>query len=263
MQKTKVDISTQNFDYYFANGVKDLSVKDKSEIPRDFVFSLFRSSGVLKPDSFHKVNFLERTFILWKVIKKRFFIVFEDEKKGMSTGEFIQFKKALKEKDYGQEQVGILKSTGTFILADKDLCDTFAYGNRLSNSPAYNYLNKVKVLSPNKVDQFNDELAYMNKFISHYEANRKKLVVSAGFEMGEWLVLTYLYHGEPMPSSPIYKEVYRYSYNSSAKKVKQAFSVLQQKGYIEKIGVSKGTNLRITPLGRQLVNELMIKFVAI
>ena len=85
--------------------------------------------------------------------------------------------------------------------------------------------------------------------------------METGLTMAEWLVLTYLYNGEEMLGSIIYKEKFRYSYNSSSTKIKVSFGTLQNKGYIIKHGKNSGSRLQITPLGKDKVNEVMSKYV--
>jgi hypothetical protein len=248
---TRFGIDCENFNLYFEKLIPSLSQPAKESLPKDVLFKMRK----------HRLGFFAKLFFLWKCFNKRIWIVVEDEDTGLSIDQFLLLKKNLKAKEKGVPKAEGFISTATFITASKELGDTFDYFNGICVSPAYHFLQRAKNQPVNKVAEYHDQLTEICRFLTHYESNRKKITTDTKLQMAEWLVLIYLYHGNEMLCSPIYKSVYRYSYNSSQTKIKLAFSTLQIRKYIEKIGIKKGTKFKITPLGRSTVNDIMSRFV--
>jgi hypothetical protein len=149
---------------------------------------------------------------------------------------------------------------GTVVFANKELSECCAYLNRLSSSPAYNYLIKGKNNIPCPTAERNKEMAYICRFLVEYEKNKKTWVAAYGISIPEWLVLIYLYHGKEIIGSPIYKEVYRRAYQSSPTKLRGCFSTLQNKKFIQKTGTGKGAMMSITPLGKDTVDGILTRY---
>jgi hypothetical protein len=258
--KTLFDIGSENFDYYFFNQLQNISPKAKDELPRDISFKLFRGGGKVNATNSSKLNVVSKIFILWKCLKKKWWLFVEDEENGMSTEEFIKLREAAKKRDYSSEKASSLISSGTFVLASKELATNLSYLNYLSNSPAYNYISKNKNKVENKADEWNDRMTYIVKFFRWYEANKKVWVSQYGISIPEWYVLLYLYDGREVFGSPIHKEFYRRTYQSSPTKIKRCFGVLQTKGLISKTGDGRGAKLRITALGVDRVNTILTNY---
>jgi hypothetical protein len=98
--KTLFDIGSENFDYYFFNQLQNISPKAKDELPRDISFKLFRGGGKVNATNSSKLNVVSKIFILWKCLKKKWWLFVEDEENGMSTEEFIKLREAAKKRDY-------------------------------------------------------------------------------------------------------------------------------------------------------------------
>lgn len=260
MIKTRFDLDCENFDYYFASIVPTLTPLQKEKLPRDITFKLFRKGGDFNTTSSSKLGFIAKLVILWKCLRKRIWIVVEDEENGLSVDQFLELREAEKKKDYSIERASGFIASATFITANKELGDTFAYLNLLSTSPAYNYLMKGKNKIPNKTKEWVDQMAYICRFLTCYEGNKKRVVSETGMTPPEWYILISIYHGKLVKSSSIWKETFRYSYQNSRGKMKAAFIPLQNKGYIEKDGAKSATHFRITPLGREIVNDILAKY---
>jgi hypothetical protein len=258
--KTIFDIDCQELDLFFAHEIEKISPTAKEDIPRDIAFKLFRGGGKFNTKSTSRLGFLAKLYILWKCLKKRWWIVIEDEDNGMTPGQFIELRKAYKKRDYGSEQAQTLVSSGSLIMADKELCATFAYLNRLSVSPAYNYLIKGKNKTSSPTAEWGNQMKYICSVFARYEANKKSWVSGIGVSIPEWLVLLYLYPGKEVVGSPIYKEFYKRAYQSSPTKLRRCFGVLQSKGLVQKTGEGKGARLSITALGIDTVNRILTKF---
>jgi len=261
MPKLQFDLSCDNFDYFFEREAGLMAENQKELLPKELLYKVFSKGQRVNSKSTRKLSFLAKIFILFKCLRKRVIILVEDDAEGMNEEDFFKWKKLTSKQDYGQDNSGKLIAQASFALGNKELCDTFHRLNQLSVSKSYAYLSNSKNKDYTKPAQWLDAMNYINRFISHYEANRKRITMQTGLSMGEWLVLTHLYHGSLVDSAPIHKEHYRYSYNTSATKIKIAFGNLQTKGYIEKTGATVSTKLRITALGKDKVNDIMSKFV--
>lgn len=260
-QKTLFDIDCEQMDLYFAHEIEKISPMAKSELPKDVSFKMFRGGGKFRSSSTSRLGFLAKLYILWKALNKRWWIVIEDEQSGITPGQFMELRKAYKKRDYGPEQASVLKSSGSLVLANKELGDTLTYLNRLSASGAYNYLMKDKNAPKSKTAEDNKERVYVARFLGNYEANKKGIASSAGLLMPELYVLLTLFDGKDVPTSSIYKEKFKRAYQSSPNKIKMAFSTLQARGLVVKTGVIRGATLQITSSGKALLNDILEKFV--
>lgn len=260
MIKTRFDIESENLDLYFASIVPTLTGPQKEKLPRDVSFKLFRKGGEYNTTSSSKLGFIARLVILWKCLRKRIFIVVEDDETGLSLEDYVKLRDAIKKQDVSTERASGWIASGTFITGSKELCDTFSYLNLLSASPAYNYLLRSKNKIPNKTAEWKTQMAYITKFLVYYESNKKKWVSEIGLQPQEWYVLLCLYPGNEVVSSSIYKETFRYAYQSSRGKIKAAFSTLQIRGYVTKTGHIKGAKLKITPMGTDIVSKILSNY---
>ncbi len=260
--KTKWDVSNENFDYFFANQSKMMTESQRLSLPKDLYFKLFKRGGDVNSESTYKLSFLAKIFILIKALRKRVFILVEDEN-GMTEEEYFKYREMLFKHKYTISSSDELITDSVFVLANKDVMDTYSRLNRLSTSNAYNYLIKSKnsVRLRSKQSDYVTQVNYICKMLAFYESNRKRIAMQMGLEFTEWLVLIYLFHGGMVKGSDIYKSWYKHSYNSSSRKIKQAFGTLQIRGFVNKIGESRGAKLEITALGRDKVIDIMDKFV--
>lgn len=259
--KTRWNIENENFDHFFHKESSLMSEKQRLSLPKELYFKLFKRGGAVDTTSTYKLSFLAKLFILIKALRKRVFILIEDEN-GMNEEKFLEYREMLKKYKYDVTSAENLITDSVFVLANKDVMDTYSHLNRLSISGSYNYLIKAKN-SPvkTKTAEYIKQINYIAKCFSFYESNRKRITMQMGIDFSEWLVLIHIFHGGHVQSSSIYKSWYRYSYNSSATKIKTAFSSLQMRGFITKIGERSNAKLEITALGRDKVCEIMDRFV--
>lgn len=258
--KTLFDIDCEALDLFFVNEIEKISITAKSDLPRDVAFKMFRGGGKFKTNSTSKLGFLAKLYILWKAINKRWFVVIEDEDRGMTPGQFMELRKAYKKKDYTVEQARTLVTSGTFVLANKELADCCSYLNRLSTSGAYNYLMKAKNMPANKVDEENNKVAYITKFLVFWEGNKKTIVSKTGLGVPEIYVLLALYSGKETQGATLYHDVFKRAYQSSPNKIKAAFRTLQAKGYILKHGGTSAATMQITASGRDILRSILDKY---
>lgn len=257
--KTKWDIDNENFNFFFHKLSALMTEKQREVLPKDLYFKLFKRGGAYDTTSTNKLLFLAKAFILLKSLKKRMVIMFEDDDEGMNEEQYFKYKKLLSKRQFSVSEAENLIEDSVFVLGNKELFDTHSKLNELSCSPAYNYLIKQKNPTPNKVTQHREEQDYVAKFLTNYESNRKRIHMNSGLNMSEWLVLLALYHGNETPGSKLYGEIYKHSFNSSKTKIKVAYGTLERRGFLEKIGKWKWMKLRITPLGRDKITEIITK----
>lgn len=261
MSKLLFDISSENFNNYFEKETSEMTESQKELLPKELLFRLYAKGGRVNVKETAKMGFLAKIFVLFKALRKRVIIIVEDANNSMTVEEFFEWKKETDKQVYSQDSAAKLISNAHFVLGTKELCDVFHRLNGLSGSPMYTYLSNAKSKDYTKPEQWLTAMNGVVRFIAQYEANRKKITMQTGLTMADWLVLIYLYHGDLVLGSPIYKEFYKYSFNSSQSKIRAAFRILQERSYVEKIGNTNGAKIRITPLGKDKVNEVMKKFV--
>jgi len=259
------DLQNENFDLYVANTLSDMTEYERNLLPTKLMLKICTKTGIFNAKKANKMSFFEKIYALWKAKGRRFYIVIEDEENGLSHQEFQELreniaktKKTQKKMDDPFEKA---KIENFFLLGSKELCDTFSYMNKINCSPFFNYLLKIKNSPTSKIAQYKQEMNYIMRFVCQYEAQKKKLHSQLKITMSEMLVLLYLYEGQPMVSSTIHNSVFKYCYQSSATKIKLAFSSLQQRGLIVKTGKFSNSKLAITELGKEKINELILKMV--
>jgi len=260
--KQKWDIDNENFNYFFAKEAALMSESQRFLLPKDLYFKLFNRGGAVDSKSHFKLSFIAKLFILIKALRKRVFILIEDEN-GMDEEQYFEYKKLLKKHQYTVSSAEGIITDSVFVLANRDVMDTYSHLNRLSVSPAYSYLvrSKNRESIKTKTTEYINQINYVTKMLSYYESNRKNIHMKTGINFPEWLVLIHIFHGEIVKSSDIYQKWYKFSFNSSAVKIKLAFSSLQRSGYVKKIGERSNAKLEITALGRDKVCEIMDKLV--
>jgi len=261
MSKLLFDISSENFDGFFEKEAEGMTEAQKEILPKELLFKLYAKGGRVNAKETAKMSFLSKLFVLFKVFRKKIIIIIEDANNSMTVEEFFEWKKETDKQVYSQDSANKLISNTHFVLGNKELCDTFHRLNGLSASPMYSYLIGAKNKDYTQPQKWLDAMDYICRNLSHYEANRKKIAMQQGLSMAEWLVLIHLYSGNLVKGSTIYKSHYKYTYNTSSRRIKGAFSVLQSKGFIEKVGVTSDAKIRITALGKDKTNEILKKLV--
>lgn len=255
----KYDIQNDNFDYYFLEQAAKMGENQRELLPRELLFKIFNKGYRINTKSSYKLSFEEKLFVLLKGLNKKWVLIIEDELNGMSEEEYFKFKKLLKKREYNESNAGQLN--GTFVLGTSELVDTFYKLNSLSTSPAYNYLTKVRTKNYLQPEEYKRNMKFLAAWVSNYDSKRKKIIIEGGISVAEWIVLCHLYEGDEKNGSLIYLEKFKYSYNTSSTKIKEAFGTLQNKGFIIKYGKGKGTKLQITANGKAKINGIFEKYL--
>jgi hypothetical protein len=258
MSKPSSDIQSDNMDLYFAREVMAMTETQRREIPSNMLFKIFDQRGQFKHAGASKLSFVDKLMILQRGLRKSVFIVIEDEF-GESVQEFLQLRKELRTRKFNPEQIEHMN--GTFVPGGYELINTLALMSDVSRSPMYNYLNKIKNIPRNRVDEWVDQMVYITKFIVRFEGNKKKWMAETGLNIQEFLILISLYDGETVPSVNMVRETYKNSLYMGSTRMKSAFGTLQTKKLVVKYGVSKGAKMRITPTGKDIINRVMLKII--
>jgi hypothetical protein len=253
--RSKFNIESDNFELYFEKQLATITDAGREAIPKDLV--LFKADGSIRHANVRKLDYQAKLYILWRCLKKRVWIVAENEEDGLSVEDFVKLREAIKRRDLGSKKSDDLTTQATFVTGSRDLCDMFNYLRQLSASPAYNYLNKYKNFKSTKTSTQVREMNYIIRFLRHYEGQKKKWNTEKNLSMPEWYVLIFLYDKDYALGSQMYRETYLRAYQSSPKKIKAAFRSLQSRGLILKHGLNSGARMQITPMGRDLVNYIL------
>lgn len=257
----KFNIENTNFDYFFLEQSAGMSETQKERLPRELLYKVFVKGFRVNSKSVNKLSFMAKLYILVRSLNKRWIVMVEDDEKGMNEEEFFKWKDLTKRRNYTSDSATDLISEGEFVLGSSELFDTFHKLNSLSVSPAYNYIQKIKNRETLMPDEYVRNMRGLINWVNNYEAMRKKLVMESGITMAEWITLTYLYDGKEKTGRVLYTEKFRYSYNTSATKIKLSFGTLQNKGLITKYGNGQGCKLQITALGKDKVSSVTSKYL--
>lgn len=260
MEKVKLDIVSENFDQFFHKTCSNMSPEERAGIPIDIFRRLFNKNGKeMTLRTMERTGFLAKILILVKALKRRVFILVEgSESEGaMNIKDFVNYRAAAKEKDFGESKARELVTHGHFVVGDKELIDSMAYLNMLSAGPAYHFLTKLKNGKRGSFTEWQDQRGYVTKFILNYESNKKKWLKQFDISMSEFLVLMYGYKGNNFVGSEMYNGALVHAHYSSGADIRHALSSLRHRNYISKEGVSSNASFRITPLGKHLVDEIL------
>lgn len=259
--KSIFDISCENLDLYFDRHLPLLTPEAKDGLPQDIIFKIFRKGGVYNSKSTSKLSFLAKLYIMIRSLKKRWYLVIEDEENGIGLDQFKDLNKAVKQREYSVPDAERFLATGSLILANTELSDTFSHLNRLGMSAAANYLLKSKNPVKNHVTESEKAAEYVVRFLKHWEGGKKDLVSKSGLNIPEILVLLALYQGNEVQGATLYNGVYKRAYQSSPGKIKTAFGSLQKREYIIKHGGTSAAMMQITALGRDVLRGILDKYV--
>lgn len=257
----KFDLQHENFDYFFLEQAGKMGESQKELLPKELLYKVFIKGHRVNSKSTSKLNFFEKLFVLIRALNKRYTIVIEDDEQGMTEEEYFKYRDLTKRRNYTSELAGKFISEGNFVLANSELFDTFHKLNCLSVSKAYNYAQKTKTKNYLKPDDYKIGMKFLTSLINNYESKKKKMIMESGITMAEWITLTYLYDGEEKNGSLLYLDIFKYSYNTSSRKIRVSFKTLQDKKFIVKYGTGKGTKLQITSLGKDKISRIIEKYV--
>lgn len=240
--------------------MEGITENGKAAIPKDVATRIFRIDGSLFSGRVRNLGFLTKVWILWRALRKRVFIIVENEETGIGLEEFVELREAIKRRDFGLKKAEGLSTQATFVTGNKELCDTMNYLNGLSASPAYNYLTKTKNFVSTKSAEHRRHMDYIVRFLRFYEGNKRKWVQEKNLHMPEFLVLLYLYDKDAVNGSEMWKDAYKFTFHGSPSMIKNACVSLQHKGLILKHNTGSAAKMQITPMGTDIMNYILNKY---
>lgn len=256
----KVDLNSENFDLYFYHQLEKMTPSGKEKLPKEIVMSLWKKDGKINKAGFRKYNFIHRAYILWLAANKHVMIIVRDDEGGFSSEQFVEYHNHLNKKNWSVDAAGKFSMDPNFVLGNNDLCDAIGYLNHLCGSPAFNYIHKLRYPIPNRMVEWKEKMIEFVRVLRTWEGNKKRWINELNVGVPEVYVLICLYGEGDVAGSTIYKDTFKRAFQSSPHKIKVSFGVLQNKGYIERIGVRKYAKFRITALGIEILNKILVKY---
>jgi len=263
MKLPKYDFVSDNFVNYFLAQIKGLTSSQKEKIPEVLRLKLYSKSDNEKfvVGRSNSLTIFQRLFILWRVMRKKIYIVIEDEDNGLSIEDFIKAKEWGEGRTVNEDRAGWLISQGHFVLGNKDLCEAFHYMQMISVSSAYKYLLTLKNLKPTKYHNYKVETDYIHSLIMNYESRKKLISRNAGVTVPEWYVLLYFSDGKEKGASSIYTGQYFNSHNASRMQLLNAIKSMVDRGFLTKYGKTFKATYIISPYGLDKLYEITSKYV--
>lgn len=255
----KFDIQDENFNAYFEKVCASMSTEQKAELPEQLSNKLFIRRGLFNRKSTKRIGFLGKMFILFTAMRKRVFVIVEDDQ-GMDIQTFRKYKSnARANNEYTLTEAGQMIMHTAFVLGSPEVMNSIGYLNGISASSAYNYLVGAKN-HKTKVGQISAERDYINRFINCYESNKKKWAKEFGVSMSEFLILTFLYDGREIQAMYLYNSAFKSAYHGGGSKIRAALCSLKDRGYILRQGEGKDSRTLITIEGKAIVDKILDKY---
>jgi|JI10StandDraft_1071094.scaffolds.fasta_scaffold05061_19 hypothetical protein len=253
------DIQNDNFELFFEKQLEGITEAGKQALPTNLIGKLFyvTDQKTINRNQIRRIPFLGKLWILYRSLKKRIWIVVENEETGLSMEDFVALREAMKKRDFGQKKAEGMMTNATFVTGSKELGEYLDYMNYLSASPVYRYLNGYRNFKKTNPAEYKDQMDFIVRMMRHYEGNKTRWMEEKGLTLPEYYVLLYLYDKEFVKGTEMYKNTFRRANSSSPYSIRAAWSTLSSKGLIIKSGSRKGMKLRISPMGVELINYIL------
>lgn len=256
------DIQNDNFELFFEKQLEGITEAGKQALPTHLIGKLFyvTDDQKINRSQLRRIPFLGKLWILYRSLKKRIWIVVENEETGLSMEDFVALREAMKKRDFGQKKAEGLMTNSTFVTGSKELGEYLDYMNYLSASPIYRYLNGYRNFKKTDTAEYKDQMDFIVRMMRFYEGNKTRWMDEKGINIPEYYVLLYLYDKEFVKGAEMYKSTFKRGINSSGYAIRTAWGTLSSKGLIVKSGTGKGLKLRISPMGIELINYVLTRY---
>lgn len=252
------DIQNDNFELFFEKQLEGITESGRAVLTKIMDGKLYQADEkTVRKSQIRKTPFLAKLWILYRALKKRVWIVVENEETGLSMEDFVALREAIKKRDFGQKRAEGLMTNATFVTASKDLGEYLDYMAHLSSSPIYRYLNGYRDFKKTNTSEYKDQMDFIVKMIRFYEGNKTRWLEEKRITLSEYYVLLYLYDKEFVKGSDMYKNAFRRASGTSAYSIRTAWGTLSAKGLIVKSGTKRSMRMRITPMGTELINYVL------
>lgn len=256
-KKNQTSIENENFNFWFANLAAEMTEVEQLRVPPIFLEKLFRMNGKFNVTS-DKMKFLDKLYILHRALRKKIFVVIEDES-GIGVEDFLRLNKEWKPETYEDTD---RKIDVCFVLSNKELADGFSAMNHRDVSPAYNYFLKSKNTAPSQIAHFNRQMSYLGKTVAWYEGRKRKMMAEYGLTLQQWYILTYICDGKDYEFKNLYEDVFAYGIGSTQPMMYTGLTALRKKGLVERFGETHNSKIRITARGKDFTQTILHKYFA-
>ena len=259
MSAKQFDIRCENFYEYFAQECNKMLPEQKAKVISSGVHRLFTGKGKVNEKEMASIGMLGQMYILYRVLKKEVFILVADEG-GIDPKKFMELAKRKKNLVPTLEDAQELIASGMFVLSGEDLVKTMTQMHNTAASSAYNYLKKARTLAKSKSGEWRESMEYIVRFLITYENYKTVWCKDMDIDFPEFAVLLCLYDGREIAGSKIYKHIMRNKFVKNGSSIRIAFLKLFNKGFISKRGATYSMVIRITALGMEVVDNIILKY---
>lgn len=210
----------------------------------------------------NRLTFFEKLFVLFRAFNKTIYLVAKDEKEGLTPEQFCKWDEEEKKRAYNTENSNDLVMRAGFVLGDRDVCNGLLFQRNLGATSLFKYLsNYHKNKSGPKPYNTRDAMQDICKMLMHYEGLKKKMLKELAITIPEWYTLLHFANGEEKSGLLVYSGVFAHAANSSRPQLHRAMRRLVDDGYLQKFKKTNGATYRITPLGIDLLQRALSKYV--
>jgi len=254
----KTGIEHENFDRYFIQRAKLMSESEKVKIPKTFLDRLFTRRGNV---STRRITFFQKIYILLKAFGTNTYILIRDPE-GSTPEEFMKLLKDAKSKKFDDIAISErMIASGVFVLSSAEMIDTIANLNYKNVSPAYNYILRLKNAGKKNFYKYKKEANFVSEMLVQYESTKAHIAKLKNLHHAEWYTLIWLYNGKEKIGSETYLNIFKGAFMAKQRTFNTAYNKLIDKGLIERVGRNKTAKYRITPLGIDMVNDLLSNYI--
>ncbi len=255
-----LDIYVPNFDHTLVQKLENMQPEERELIPNQLKFKIFKNGKA----SVEKMNFTEKMYLLSVCFKETIIIATMAEDGGLGVNEFKKVFDAQKGKIKNSELLEDDNIKTLFVQSDKELMRAWQYLNHVKCSEIFNL---VKGSHPNNISKkeakfnaYNRNLANLMRLFTHYESNKKNVIINFKLSVPKLYALLYFFEGEKF-GKDFYNYAFRHSYTSNKGDLSAALTDLFRDGYLTRRGNRQQLKYSITSKGIELVTRVMNKLI--
>lgn len=254
----KYDIQNENLRRFFDERVVTMTNDQRAKIPTDLLVKIFTQGGKVTTK---KITFMQQLYVLTQAGLADIYILIDDPERGIGAVQLEKLKKQKKMQRVDVTEANEYLNCGTFVLSGKDLTSWINHINGVSLSGAMNYVLKLKKTAQPRIPDYEFQFRFVMDMFLKYEGNKRKIIRYEQIKMTEWYILMYHSDDVAKPAAPLYERVLRDAVNCSRAQVMKSYKKLKNLGYIETYGKTKSATHRITVAGKNVLLDVLKKYV--
>lgn len=254
--KVPSGVEVANLDLFIGSLIENITAEEKARMPPELSFRFF--SG--KADPLKKMTFFQKWFLLYKIFKKTIYFHIADDKNGLSMEEF---KMMQERKESATVLSNSLVAKGELVLSNNDFEDALFGARTYSIHPAYHYAISLKNKNKWNAGNLSHKFKFFVDLLTNYESNKISLLRQNDLSISDLYALFYFYDGKEKIASVLYDGLYKSAPGCNTKTFLQGVKRLRERGLIQMHGNTKTAKYTITLFGKQLVHDLIIKYVVL